>query len=245
MISTYFIETKRLIRLLQERWQSRCSELQDWVITHAGALPTRSDQLACGFEIGKWLWIQKCKLHNLRLQTAQIHELDVAAPGWRDGSVDRDNLKKYPSITELKQKDAFLESLSALNAFMSTHYRFPARSTSRSEHEFRMAGWLAKCRRSDREGRLVLERAKLLDETVPGWRHPGLLNPILSKRWEVQLAAVVTFRNDFGRLPTYREPSGRWMKTQRRMLKAGKLKDYRESALDAAVPGWKGRQHSE
>ena len=191
------------------------------------------------------MWTQKCKLLNLRLQTDQIHELDVAAPGWRDGSVDRENLKKYPSINELEQKDAFLASLSALNAFMSTHNRFPAQSSSRSEHECRMAGWLSSCRCRDRNGRLVLERAKLLDETVPGWRHPELLSLIYSKRWEVQLAAVVTFKNDFGRLPKWREPLGNWMIKQRSLLKAGKLIDSRESALDAAVPGWKGLQHSE
>ena len=172
--------------------------------------------------------------------------LDVAAPGWRDGiPVDRENLKKYPSITELEQKDAFLEALSALKAFISTHNRFPVRSTLRSEHERRLAEWLTHCIRRDREGRLLLERAKLLDETVPGWRHPGLLNPILGKRWEVHLAAVVTFRNDFGRLPKVMEPSGRWLTSQRSLLNAGKLLDYRESALGAAVPGWKGPRHSE
>ena len=120
---------------MQERWQARCRELKDWV-THTGALPRKRDQLACGFLIGEWLSKQRTKLRNSRLETAQLHELDVAAPGWQDGiPADQENMNKCPSILELKRNDAFLETLSKVAAFIDTHKRFPVPSYEPAEHQ--------------------------------------------------------------------------------------------------------------
>ena len=229
---------------MQERWQARCSELKDWVITHAGALPRNSDRLACGFFIGAWLCQQRKKLQNSRLETAQLHELDVAAPGWRDGiPADQESMKKCPSILELERKDAFLETMREVSAFIDTHDRFPASKSEPAER--RLAAFINKCRNKEREGRLALERAKLLDDTLPGWRPTELKYCTLDKSWELGLAVLVTFCNEFGGLPKGQGASARWLCRQRAKLKAGQLLEYRESALDAAVPGWKGLRNIE
>ena len=239
----YKLLNETLIRLLQERWQARCSELKDWV-THAGALPRTSDQLACGFLIGWWLSRQRKKLRNSRLETAQLHELDVAAPGWRDGiHADQESNKKHPSIVELAREDAFLETLSEVAAFIDTHDRFPVSEVEPDER--RLVNFITSCRRRQGEGRLVLERAKLLDETLPGWGSTELKYCTHDKSWEVGLAVLVTFCNEFGRLPKGKGASARWLYRQRANFKAGQLIKYRESALDVAVPGWKGLQTSE
>ena len=223
---------------MQERWQARCSELKDWV-THAGALPRISDQLACGFSIGYWLRRQRNKLRNSRLETAEIHELDVAAPGWRDGiPADQENMKKCPSILELERKDAFLETMSEIAAFIDTHDRFPATKSEPAER--RLAWFISDCRQKEREGRLSLERAKLLNKTLPGWGSVKHNYYNRTKRWEGSLAELVKFYKEFRRFPKGKEASARWLYRQRTNLKAGQLLEYRESALDAAVPGWKG-----
>ena len=139
------------------------------------------------------------------LETAELHELDVAAPGWRDGiPADLENMKKHPSILELEQKDALLETLNEVAAFIDTHDCLPASLLEPAERRLRM--WLSNCRQNYRDGRLALERAKLLDELLPGWRttDPKKHSPqqgASRRRWEVRLAVLVTFCNEFGRFP--------------------------------------------
>ena len=227
--------------VLQERWRTRCQDLGDWVASHDGALPPSQVQLPCGFCIGHWLKAQKRKLRNSRLAADLVHELDLAAPGWRsdiDTPPEVEHVRTLPSPQELEREDAFVDRMEDVAAYVDAHDRFPRNRSDPVERQ--LAGWLSSVRTREKQGRITPERVKLLDATILGWRQNEYYDEH-DKRWNECLAGLVTFVNDFGRLPKVREGLGPWLSRQRSYLRTGALREDRGRALDAAVPTWKGR----
>ena len=218
----------------------RCQLLCRWIQTHNGSLPGADDKLPCGFGIGRWLKHQRKKLRSQRLEGDQIGALDDTAPGWRSTIALRpESLHKCPIAIELKRESIFTANLREAAVLAAKVGRLP-RWNGKDPDNDRLANWVTMQQRSESRGMLSIERAQLLDHTLPGWRKVEPSHE-LEQQWQASLAGLVARVKELGRLPTGTEPSVKWIYLQRKHLREGKLDEGREGALNEAVPGWKSR----
>lgn len=128
--------------------------------------------------------------------------------------------------------EAWNRRFSEVAAYVAEHGSMPAANPSQPK-ENRLASWLNDQRRSP----VSEERARRLDEAVPGWRDPR------EARWQKRLAEVREFHEANGRLPAAGREStlvssyGRWLVYQRR--NEARLPEHRIRALDALDPDWR------
>lgn len=84
-----------------------------------------------------------------------------------------DNLWDWRQAARADDRSAhWVEQLEELRQFVDQHGHFPSRSQTAGSQERTLASYLNRQRRSAREGTLASERAKQLQQAIPGW-NPG------------------------------------------------------------------------
>lgn len=118
--------------------------------------------------------------------------------------------------------------------YMEETGSMPTHNPSKPESK-RLAAWLNDQRRPT--ANLSEDRARLLDEKVPGWRDPR------EAAWQQRLEAVADYHRSHGRLPAAGKESnevssyGRWLVYQRK--NEHRLPEHRIRALDALDRDWR------
>lgn len=128
--------------------------------------------------------------------------------------------------------------------FMAENNRLPRASGSRLEASLHV--WLSDQRRSHQRGEMSMAKIILLDQ-LDGWKadtHQEHLDGV----WRSRLSLLSDFITEHGCLPRYEKYAdedehklGIWLQSQHQRRTEGKLRPWREAALDAAVPGWRGK----
>jgi hypothetical protein len=130
----------------------------------------------------------------------------------------------------------WLSQLIRCKAFINDHGRRPnIRSTDRNEKS--SAVWFRHQTEKHRRGTMKPERRAALDEHLPGWSVPPLVNPAKAA---ARVQELKTYRDAYGKWPSGRatDPAvkdlANWHSNQRMGLGAAKTRDL----LNAQVPGW-------
>ena len=131
-------------------------------------------------------------------------------------------------------------------AFRLRHGRRPLHASA-DEHEMRLGEWITAQRSDDRLGKLAGHRRRWTDENVPDWRIPDrdLAGAV---KWRQQLERVRKHRERTGRWPkVWKTPDAErqlanWLLTQRARARQGRLRIESVEALEAQLPGWRGRR---
>lgn len=128
--------------------------------------------------------------------------------------------------------------------FMAENNRLPQTSGSRLEASLHV--WLSDQRRSHQSGQMSTAKITLLDQ-LDGWKadtHQEHLDAL----WRSKLALLSVFVQEHGFLPRYKKYTdeaehklGIWLQSQHQRRAGGRLRPWKESALDTEIPGWRGR----
>ena len=133
-------------------------------------------------------------------------------------------------------EDNWLGMARGVRAHLKRTGNFPRGDTS-------LGRWLQVQRSADRrgEGWLTGERKATLDRLVPGWRDSAQPS---GPSWRETAHALQDFRQEHGKWPSQIGPTaeearlGRWLTSQRRLSRIGKILEDRQQWLDNHVPGW-------
>ena len=114
------------------------------------------------------------------------------------------------------------ENYERLKEFIDKNGRFPTQKEP-------CGTWLARQRKSYREGKLSKEREAKLDD-LGDWNISK--KEIDEQRWNENYEKLKEFVEENGRFPTQKEPCGSWLSTQRLSYRKGKLSEERKAKLD-------------
>ncbi|KRE72695.1 helicase associated domain-containing protein [Arthrobacter sp. Soil762] len=138
-----------------EQWLERLEAVLAHLSEH-GELPYESHGTPDGARLGRWLNVQRRRLHGGVLSPRQIQLLDHLR-GWRENRTQAGTRRR--NDLRLKQ----------LVAFRLEHGRWPWFNAADSEE--RLIGvWLHGRRQAAGNGRLAEELHQRLDAEAPGWR---------------------------------------------------------------------------
>ncbi|QOT19217.1 helicase-associated protein (plasmid) [Paenarthrobacter sp. YJN-5] len=138
-----------------------------------------------------------------------------------------------PSVAPARQRaagegaDPWTEMAKVVALFVEQTGNLPVLGAELREDE--LAGWLAVQRRACQQRRMTQTHRKFLDTRIPGWRQSR------DERWNSKLSLVAEARTAGVPLPGQLKV---WLKSQRRVAAAGKLRPDRRQALDTRTPGW-------
>ena len=159
----------------------------------------------------------------------------------RHGSLDparEAELEAFPAWTWDPYEGDFREGLHALKAFVALHHHARVPPAYRDPDGYPLGSWVSVRRSEYRAGRLVPERAAIL-QGLPGWTWDKR-----SHNFDRGLEALHTFGRVHGhaRVPRgYRAPAGfslgSWVLQRRRDYRLGRLSPERVAALEA-MPSW-------
>jgi len=134
-----------------------------------------------------------------------------------------------------------------VEAFHASHGKLPvARGTLPDEH--RLRAWINRQRKAETDGKLTPEQIDLMNR-IPGWRDGKAQDAVARARHNNRLEELVRFHKQTGRWPQYKsdEPGeralGMWLHGRRSYANQGNIDPDLFAALNARVPGWRGRQH--
>ncbi|MFC4225422.1 helicase associated domain-containing protein [Lysinibacter cavernae] len=162
--------------------------------------------------LGDWLRRQRIEYKKRTMNAVRAEVLDRVLPvGWLDGFT-------YSSDHAWESK--FNEILSA----KALTRRLPTTGP--------LYLWLERQRMQKRSGHLKPERRELLDAQVPGWERSKHC-----EAWENKFNVLVSLYSSKPELPTT-GPLYVWLRYQRSLKHAGRLKPERRQLLDAQLPGW-------
>lgn len=134
-----------------------------------------------------------------------------------------------------------------VEAFQASQGKLPvARGTLPGEH--RLRAWINRQRKAETDGKLTPQQIDLMNR-IPGWRDGKAQNAAARARHNDRLEDLVRFHKQTGRWPQYKseEPGeralGMWLHGRRSYANQGNIDQDLLAALNARVPGWRGRQH--
>ena len=232
---------------MQERWRARLQTVAAWTAQH-GHLPVQ--QTVSGkpeFDMYKWLAYQRGQLSRRRLPDDRLHTLDAQLPGWRPEALQHapfDAICFQDSESESKRQEQMLATAAAVVAFRAAHQRMPRQPEDDLGH------WLHR-RRLDLSRRcLNAQVERVLDAQLPGWRDGPEVVRERREMWQEMLGRLQRCVSEQQRLPRFKETAegaavGRWLHTQKALLRRQRLAPDRVRALDEAVPGWSAPQQME
>lgn len=202
---------------LQDQWISTLNDVLQFKADH-GKLPGDGGLAERERNLQQWLKRQKTAEAAGNLSPAQIQALNAVDGDWR---ANQSHLSWENNLT------------AAVLGFQRLG-RLPG-STEESGR------WLGRQRSRLSAGKLSSDQLAALDRALPGWRNLDRV------RWFQQLESLISWCSASRKLPTSRttDPEGQrlgvWLGFQRKRNRAGLLADERVKALDAALPGWRGR----
>ncbi|MDR6508102.1 helicase associated domain-containing protein [Arthrobacter oryzae] len=135
-----------------------------------------------------------------------------------------------------------VQQMNDLIAMVQAEGRYPS-SRAGEVAERALAAWLQRRRRDAAEGRLAPAVRDGL-ACLPGWQD-GQRAATNEERWQQRLAELTAYRAAGQDWPRHKNTVtdtehdlGVWLHTQRYKLRRGELDPAKETALNAAVPGW-------
>lgn len=198
-------------------WQSACTKLLAFV-TREGHSAVPPNHIEDGFNLGRWVSLQRAKYRAVDLQADRVLALEEL-PGW-----------------QWEKSDPWEHAYSALLAFVDRegHARVPVKHI---EGDFNLGSWVNTQRSTQKNGDLAVDRVKRL-EALPGWAWGRTRSS-----WNTNYQGVVVYvdREGHARVPVSHIENGlsigRWVSRQRELYRSGDLVPDRIRALEK-IPGW-------
>ena len=205
-----------------------CTSHEEWILMYGlGLSPERIAQLC------------RTDLRAVRRVTARKDENDSAF------FHRRLIVHNQPSLPKVRPRLSWQQSYDNLLWFVQTMERLPSQLGSTWERQCH--GFLYLQRKLHRTGSLTAAQVQMLDR-IESWFAPGRA----PDHWQHQFNAYVAFMRENGRQPSGDAPAGSeernlriWLWSQRRRLRNGTMPTERLEALDAGVPGWRGKTRAD
>lgn len=202
-------------------WEEGYASLKAFAEEIGSARITRGHVSPSGFDLGKWVVVQRALYHRGVLAEDRAMRL-AALSGW--------SWRLFDSRWE--------EGFARFESFVHTRGHGQVPQSFIDESGFRLGAWVTKQRSAMRHHRLDSDRQATLDAT-PGWQWRAA-----TPRWEDGYGRLRSFaeREGSARVPVaYEEPDGfalgRWAHNQRALHAGAKLDPERAKLLEG-LPGW-------
>jgi superfamily II DNA or RNA helicase/ribonuclease BN (tRNA processing enzyme) len=221
--------TQNYVKTIQEVLEKETSVFQKWYSIHCITLEERWNSTL--EELKNFVEIHK------RLPTRKEPNgiwCDTQKQNHRKGILSDERISKLESIPGWRWAEdpetIWNSTLEEVKKFVEEKGRLP---TKREPNGI----WCHRQKQNHRKGILSQERISKL-ESIPGWKWAEVKEGTPETIWNSTLEEVEKFIEEKGRLPTQREPNGRWCDSQKQNHRKGKLSEDRISKLES-IPGWK------
>lgn len=136
-------------------WKHRLHQVMAFQLQH-GRRPQHAATEEPEMLLGQWITFQRSDARLGQLAGHRIRWMEENVPDWR--TCDRD----------LAAAKAWHQQLTKVQSHLHRTGEWP-RAWNRPKNERRLATWLQRQRRLDRNGNLPAERSNALNQTLPGW----------------------------------------------------------------------------
>jgi superfamily II DNA or RNA helicase len=211
----------------EEKWLETLELLADFIEKH-NRLPQYKEEYK-DVNIGPWLGNQKQKFKTGKLSDERINLLDQVDPNWK------------PLSKEKRVSRGWSENCGVLVEFVKENGRLPQYREVYCENA--IGTWLWTQKQDFKDGKMSVERIRLLDRIDPAWK-PLTTEKRIFRSWSENYEVLTLFVEEKGRLPECREeymdfPVGTWLGNQRRYFKTGKMSSDKIELLDQIDKCWK------